>query len=68
MFARGGFTLYKWNCSNPDVLEQIPEELKESQALCMLPDDAGYTENPWSGMEHGHGPFPLEDREASSCC
>ena len=30
MFACGRFTLHKWNCSNPDVLEQIPEELRES--------------------------------------
>ena len=28
LFICGGFTLRKCNCSNPDVLEQIPEELK----------------------------------------
>ena len=33
----------KWNYSNPDVLEQIPEELRESQVLWVLPDDGGYT-------------------------
>ena len=58
MFARGGFTLRKWNCSNPDVLEQIPEELRESQALCVLPDDGGYTKTfgvEWNTvMDHFH--------------
>ena len=41
LFARGRFTLYKWNCSNPDVLERIPKELKESRPLCVLPDNGG---------------------------
>ena len=43
LFARGGFSLRKWNCSNPAVLELIPEELKDTQSLCMLPDEGGYT-------------------------
>ena len=43
LFARGGFTLRKWNCSNPAVLELIPEELKDTQSLCTLPDEGGYT-------------------------
>ena len=43
LFARGGFTLRKWNCSSPAVLELIPEELKGTQSLCTLSDDDGYT-------------------------
>ena len=43
LFARGGFSLRKWNCSNPAVLELIPEELKDTQSLCTLPDEGGYT-------------------------
>ena len=43
LFARGDFTLRKWNCSNPAVLELIPEELKDTQSLCTLPDEGGYT-------------------------
>lgn len=30
-------------CSNLAVLELIPEELKDTQSLCMLPDEGGYT-------------------------
>ena len=43
LFDHGGFTLRKWNCSSPAVLELIPEELKGTQSLCTLPDDGGYT-------------------------
>ena len=43
LFTRGGFTLCKWNCSNPAVLELIPDELKDTHSLCTLPDDGRYT-------------------------
>ena len=43
LFDHGGFTLRKWNCSSPTVLELIPEELKSTQSLCTLPDDGRYT-------------------------
>ena len=43
MFERGGFTLRKWNCNNPAVLEVIPDELKGTESLCTLPGDGGYT-------------------------
>ena len=49
----------KWNCSNPAVLELIPDELKDTQSLCTLPDDGGYTKT--LGMECGDGPFPSQD-------
>ena len=43
LFAQGGFILRKWNCSNPSVLDLVPEELRESQAVCTLPIESGYT-------------------------
>ena len=42
LFSRGGFTLHKWNCSNPAVLELIPDELKDTQSICALPNHNGY--------------------------
>ena len=33
LFAHGGFTLREWNCSNPTILEFIPDELKDEQSL-----------------------------------
>ena len=32
-----------WNCSNPAVLEHIPDELKDTQSLCSIPDSNEYT-------------------------
>ena len=43
LFQRGGFSLRKWNSSSPAVLEHIPDELKDTQTLCTLPDTDGYT-------------------------
>ncbi len=43
LFERGGFTLRKWNSSNPAVLTSIPAELKDAQALCTLSDTGDYT-------------------------
>ena len=58
LFYRGGFTLRKWNCSNPAVLELILDELKDTQSICTLPDDGGYTktiEIEWNTvMDHIH--------------
>ena len=31
LFARGGFLLRKWNSSDPSVLEDIPEELRDTR-------------------------------------
>ena len=42
-FSRGGFLLRKWNSSNPAVLEHLPDELKDAQSLCSLPDSKEYT-------------------------
>ena len=45
-------------CSNPAVLELIPEELKDTQSLCTLPDEGGYTKTlgvEWNTvMDHFH--------------
>ena len=43
LFTRGGFTLRKWNSSNPSVLRHIPTELKDTQMQCTLPDATEYT-------------------------
>lgn len=43
LFASGGFTLHKWNCSNPAVLDHIPAELRDLQTHCTLPGDGEYT-------------------------
>ena len=37
MFARGKFLLRKWNSNHPDVLKHVPVELRESQAVSVLP-------------------------------
>lgn len=55
LFARGGFTLRKWNCSNPSVLELIPDDLRDTQSLCTLPDEGGYTKTlgiEWNVVMH----------------
>ena len=39
----GGFTLRKWNSSNPAVLQHIPDELKDTQVQYTLPDTSEYT-------------------------
>lgn len=58
LFARGGFILRKWNCSNPAVMELIPDEIKDPRHLCTLPDDGGYTKTlgiEWNTvMDHFH--------------
>ena len=43
MFDCGGFTLRKWNSSNPATLHHVPDDLKESQSLCTLPEATGDT-------------------------
>lgn len=43
LFDRGGFLLRKWNSSDPTVLKHIPNELKDAQSLCTVPDPSGYT-------------------------
>ena len=43
IFDRGGFTLGKWNSSNPATLQHVPADLKESHSLCALPESTEYT-------------------------
>ena len=43
LFDRGGFTLRKWNSSNPNALQHVPADLKESHSLCALPESSEYT-------------------------
>ena len=42
LFQRGGFTLHKWSCSDPSVLESIPTDLRDSQATVILFDSSQY--------------------------
>ena len=43
LFQHGGFTLRKWNSSNPSVLRQIPKELTDTQRQCTMPEATEYT-------------------------
>ena len=43
LFDLGGFTLRKWNSSNPTALQHVPADLKESHSLCALPESSEYT-------------------------
>ena len=43
LFDRGGFLLRKWNSSDVAVLEHIPNELKDVNSLCAIPDPSEYT-------------------------
>ena len=43
LFARGGFLLRKWNSSDPSVLEEIPEELRDTRDVQTISDMNEYT-------------------------
>ena len=43
LFQGGGFLLRKWNSSDPSVLQNIPVELRDSQASVVLSDSDQYT-------------------------
>ena len=43
LFDCGGLTLHKWNSSNPAVLRHVPDELKNPQLGCTLPDTYEHT-------------------------
>ena len=49
LFNRGKFLLRKWNLSHPDVLQQIPAHLRDSQAINVLPSAEEYSKT--LGME-----------------
>ena len=33
LLSCGGFLLRKWSCSDPNVLQSVPNQLKDSQAV-----------------------------------
>ena len=43
LFERGGFLLRKWNSNNPDVLQHISPELRDSKSTQDISDSGGYT-------------------------
>ena len=43
LFSKGGFLLRKWNSSDPEVIKQIPTELREIQPIQSLPSPDQYT-------------------------
>ena len=43
LFNEANFLLHKWNSSDPDVLKQIPADLKESHFSQAIPEPSGYT-------------------------
>ena len=43
LFQKGGFILRKWNSNEPEVLNHLPAELKESQSTQTIAEDDQYT-------------------------
>ena len=43
LFYKGGFVLRKWNSNEPEVLNHLPAELKESQFTQTIAEDDQYT-------------------------
>ena len=43
LFHKGGFVLRKWNSNEPEVLNHLPAELKESQSTQTIAEDDQYT-------------------------
>ena len=43
LFSKGGFLLRKWNSSDPDVIKQIPTDLREIQPIQSIPSPDQYT-------------------------
>ena len=43
LFSRGGFILRKWNSSDPSVLEEIPEELRDPNCIQTISEVNEYT-------------------------
>ena len=52
LLLKGGFLLRKWSCSDPHVLESIPNDLRDSQATVILSHSDQYTKTlgiEWNG-------------------
>ena len=43
LFSRAELLLHKWNSSEPEVLQHISPEIRDSQAVHLIPDPEGYT-------------------------
>ena len=43
LFSRGGFVLWKWNSSDPTVLQAIPPDLRDSKEVLPISDSNGST-------------------------
>ena len=43
LFGRGGFLLRKWNSNQPDVLQHLPPELRDTNQTQTLPSQEEYT-------------------------
>ena len=62
----GGFTLRKWNSSNPLILREVPNELKDTQVQCLIPWVYIY-QNSWYCVEYSARPLQVNYlRNASS--
>ena len=42
LFSRGGFLLRKWNSNDPSVLQNIPEELRDSSSIQAISESGEY--------------------------
>ena len=65
LFSRGGFLLRKWNSSEHDVLENIPQDLQVAQPLQSLPDPDHYTKTLGIGWNSQTDHFRLTISEFS---
>ena len=43
LFHKGGFVLRKWNNNEPEILNHLPAELKESQSIQTIAKEDNYT-------------------------
>ena len=43
LFSKGGFLLRKWNSSDPEAIQHLSEDLKNTQSIQAMPSTEGYT-------------------------
>ena len=67
LFHMGGFVLRKWNSNEPEVLNHLPAELKESQSTQIITEDDQYTKTlgmEWNSVTNN---FRITVKELDNC-
>ena len=59
LFERGKFLLRKWNSSDATVLQQIPQELRDSHSMCVIQAANNYTKTLGIEWNPSHDHFRL---------